>query len=147
MHAAYHEELPVADDRCFTFLRREGRGHYVGTYLVTQGTTDRRLPLWLEGDDRFTVDGRLAIHGTGSEDYFNCGWYAVDGRLNGPGAFPLHGFPVYRLVDKQNQAVAFRWHVTDPVYYAKSLVAEMEHGGDNRQAADYRAAAFWYEPH
>jgi hypothetical protein len=49
------------------------------------------------------------------------------------------------LVDDQNQAVAYRWHVTDPVYFDKSLLAEMEHGGDNRQVADYRAAVFWYE--
>ena len=123
LNAAYREQSPVKEGRCFEFLRRSGRGHYVGTYLVTQGTTDRRLPLWLEGDERFSVDGRLAIHGTGSEDYFNCGWYAVEGRLNGPGGFPVHGFPVYRLVDDQNQAVAYRWHVTDPVYFDKSLVS------------------------
>lgn len=146
-HALYHEELPTEPDRHHSFLRREGRGHYAGTYLVTRGKTERKLPLWLEGDDRFTVDGQLAVHGTGSEDYFNCGWYAVEGRLNGPGGFPLHGFPVYRLTgDDENQAVAFRWHVTDPVAYEQSIVAEIEHGADNKLPADYRSAAFFYEP-
>jgi len=146
-HALYREELPTQPGRHHLFLRRSGRGHYAGTYLVTRGKTERKLPLWLEGDDRFTVDGRLAIHGTGSEDYFNCGWYAVEGRLNGPGGFPLHGFPVYRLTDDgENHAVAYRWHVTDPVAYEQSIVAEMEHGADNKLPADYRSAAFFYEP-
>ena len=146
-HALYREELPTQPGRHHLFLRRSGRGHYAGTYLVTRGKTERKLPLWLEGDDRFTVDGRLAIHGTGSEDYFNCGWYAVEGRLNGPGGFPLHGFPVYRLTDdEENQAVAYRWHVTDPVAFEQSIVAEMEHGADNKLPADYRSAAFFYEP-
>ncbi len=145
-HALYREELPVQPDRHYTFLKRDGNGHYLGTYLVTEGQTDNKLPLWLEGDDRFTVDGQLTIHGTGSEDYFNCGWYAVEGRLNGPGGMPQHGFPVYRLLGKKNRAVAYRWHVTDPVHYESSLTAEMEHGPDNRQAADYRSAAFFYDP-
>ncbi len=145
-HALYREELPVQPDRHYTFLKRSGKGHYIGTYLVTEGQTDNKLPLWLEGDDRFTIDGQLTIHGTGSEDYFNCGWYAVEGRLNGPGGMPQHGFPVYRLAGKKNQAVAYRWHVTDPVHYESSLTAEMEHGPDNRQAADYRSGAFFYEP-
>lgn len=144
-HAVYNEDLPTQPDRHHVFARRRGAGHYMGTYLVTQGTTDRRLPLWLEGDDRFTVDGELVIHGTGSEDYFNCGWYAVEGRLDGPGSQPVHGFPVYGLVGDVNQAAAYRWHVGDPVHYDSELTAEMEHGADNRQPADYRSAAFFYE--
>ncbi len=146
-HAFYHENRSTVPDLHHLFLRRSGRGHYAGTYLVTRGKTERKLPLWLEGDDRFTVDGQMAIHGTGSEDYFNCGWYAVKGRLNGPDGFPQHGFPVYRLTeDNENQAVAYRWHVTEPVAYEESIVAEMEHGADNRLKADYRSAAFFYEP-
>ncbi|MBN2022966.1 MAG: DUF2961 domain-containing protein [Pirellulales bacterium] len=146
LHTAYNESVPTKPDVYHPFLDRKGTGHYVGTYLVTEGQTKEKLPLWLEGDERFTVDGRLAIHGTGSEDYFNCGWYALPGRLNGPGAQPLHGFPVYRLVGERNQASAFRWHLTDPVPYDSTIRAEIEHGADNRVPADYRSAAFYYEP-
>ena len=45
---------------------------------------------------RVFVNDVLLGHGTGTEDYFNCGWYAVKGRLNQPGALPVHGFPVFR---------------------------------------------------
>jgi hypothetical protein len=144
-HAVYNEDLPAQPDRYHVFAERQGAGHYMGTYLATRGATERRLPLWLEGDDRFTVDGELVIHGTGSEDYFNCGWYAVEGRLNGPGSQPLHGFPVYGLAGDANQAAAYRWHVSDPVHYNRQLTAEIEHGADNRQEAEYRSAGFFYE--
>ena len=96
-------------------------------------------------DEQPTVDGRVTIRGTGSEDYFNCGWYAVEGRLNGPGGQALHGFPVYRFEDGKDLAVAYRWHVGDPVHYDREIVAEMEHGAANRMPADYRSAAFFFE--
>ena len=105
----------------------------------------REAPFWLEGDDRFTVDGKLAIHGTGSEDFFNCGWYALEGRLNGPAAYPTHGFPIYRSPEKEVwQAAAYRWNVADPVPYSSSISAGIEHGGENQFEADYRAGVFWY---
>lgn len=146
LHSAYEENLPTQSEVYHTFLKQEGTGHYIGTYLVTSGETDQKLPFWLEGDESFTVDGNLDIHGTGSEDYFNCGWYAVEGRLNGPGGAPVHGFPVYRLQDdRYNMATAYRWHLADPVPFETQIDAKIEHGPDNRQKADYRSAAFYYK--
>jgi len=146
LHTAFNESVPTKPNVYHPFLTRKGAGHYVGTYLATEGQTDRKIPLWLEGDERFTVDGRLVIHGTGSEDYFNCGWYALRGRLNGPGAQPLHGFPAYGTVGDRPYAAAFRWHLSDPVPWQSSIRAEIEHGADNRFKADYRSVAFFYEP-
>jgi len=31
------------------------------------------------------------------------------------------------------------------VPFEKSIQAEIEHGGENEQAADYRSATFWYD--
>jgi hypothetical protein len=92
LRASYREALPTRPKEDFNWLTEEGRGHFVGVLMATRGRA--KLPYWLEGDDRFTVDGKLAVHGTGSEDYFNCGWYALEGRLNGPVAYPTHGFPI-----------------------------------------------------
>jgi hypothetical protein len=144
-HAAYRESLPTQTDKFHSYLDRQGKGHLIGVYLVTEGRTDAKLPLWLEGDEQFTCDGELRIHGTGTEDGFNCGWYAVPGRLNGPGATPLTGFPIYRMEGQRNIAVAFRWYLSDPVFYEKSLQAELEHGGANDVNADYRTASFYYD--
>jgi len=114
----------------------------VGTFLSTEGPEG--LPYWLEGDDRWIIDGELRIHGTGSEDYFNCGWYALKGRLNGPEALPSHGFPVYGIADGTMRAAAFRWHYGDPVPFAGSMDFAIEHGEINRHIADYRSAVYWY---
>ena len=149
-HAVYQEALPTGQHGVhFPWLRCKGTGHYAGTFLVTGGR--KGPPNWLEGDERFLSDGDLAIHGTGTEDYFNCGWYGIKKRLDRPGAFPLHGFPVYGRSGvapacdlNRFRAAAYRWHVVDPVPFARSLVAEIEHGPHNRSSAAYRSAAFYY---
>ena len=41
---------------------------------VTQ-TMRGAAPGYLEGDERAFVDGRLAFHGTGTEDFYEGGWY------------------------------------------------------------------------
>ena len=141
-HAALREAVPTRPKEDFTWLQETGRGHFAGVLLMTEGKA--KLPFWLEGDDRFTIDSRLAIHGTGSEDYFNCGWYALEGRLDRPAAYPLHGFPIYRGHEGTWQATAYRWHLSDPVTFSRSINAGIEHGGENDTPANYRAAVFWY---
>jgi hypothetical protein len=144
-HAVYHESLPTQTGKYHCYLDREGKGRVVGVYLATDGQNDAKLPIWLEGDEQFTCDGELRIHGTGTEDGFNGGWYAVPGRLNGPGAAPLAGFPVYRKEGERDVAVAFRWYLTDSVAYEKSVKFELEHGGTNDVNANYRTATFFYD--
>ncbi len=113
--------------------------------MATRGQTPHNAPRWLEGDEIFTVDGEMMIHGTGSEDYFNGGWYSVDGRLNEPGAFPSHGFPVFRLDKPWRKVVAYRWHIADPVPYQKQIDAKIEHGPANKFPADYYGTGFYYD--
>lgn len=142
-HGLYHEELPTTPKVLYPWLKRSGTGHYVGTFLATAG--DDWLPFWLEGDESFVVDGELRMHGTGSEDYFNCGWYAVKNRLNQPGAMPLHGFPMYRESIHRSIAAAYRWHILDAMPYSESIDAGIEHGAENHLAADYRSGVFFYD--
>jgi hypothetical protein len=142
LHASFREEKAPQPKVDFRWLAEQGHGHFAGVLLMTGGKS--KLPFWLEGDDRFRVDDGLAVHGTGTEDYFNCGWYALAGRLDGPACYPLHGFPVYRNERDQWQVAAYRWHLPDPVAFARSIEAGIEHGGENNVAAGYRAAVFWY---
>lgn len=138
----YNESLPTVPGVHHPLLQTTGKGHLVGAYLVTEGP--HGLPFWLEGDDRWILDGELRIHGTGSEDYFNCGWYALPGRLNGPEALPSHGFPVYGTTANTMRAIAFRWHYSDAVPFDVSIDFGIEHGEVNRHIADYRSVTFWY---
>ncbi len=143
----FHSETPALPNEYFTFLKRNGTGHFLGVYMDTDGVHPRNIPNWMEGDDRWFTDGVFRGQGTGSEDYYNGGWYAIPGRLNDPGGFPAHGFPVYRYdeSDGKSWCSAYRWHITDPVSYESSILAEMEHGEVNTYIANYRAIAFYYD--
>jgi hypothetical protein len=147
LHAVYNESLPTKKDVFHPYVKREGRGRFIGVYLATDGKNESKMPTWLEGDEWFTCDNEVRIHGTGTEDSFNGGWYAVPGRLNGPGATPISGFPVYRKEKGTDLdvAVAFRWYLTDPIAYEKSLDAKLEHGPTNDVNANYRTTAFFYD--
>lgn len=43
----------------------------------------------------------------------------------------------------------YRFHITDPIYFRKSLRATIEHGHANHRSDDYSSTAYWYqtEPH
>jgi hypothetical protein len=140
--AQVNASLPTRPGVLHPFLKQNGAGHYVGTYLVTEGP--KGLPYWLEGDDVWTIGGEMRIHGTGSEDYFNCGWYALEGRLNGPASKPSHGFPIYGETSDSMRAAAYRWHLSDPAPFETTIDVGIEHGGENDKVADYRSIAYYY---
>ncbi|MGL4942548.1 MAG: DUF2961 domain-containing protein [Thermoguttaceae bacterium] len=144
-HTKFSTVCPPSPHEWVPFLKHNGRGHFIGVYMDTDGVHPQKIPNWMEGDDRWFTDGVFRGQGTGSEDYFNCGWYALDGRLNNPGGFPVHGFPVYRFDGERSWCAAYRWHVTDPVSFSESIVAEIEHGEVNTYIANYRTIAFYYD--
>jgi hypothetical protein len=122
-HARYRQELPApADGKPYLFLDVKGRGFYVGTVLsVVQAEAG-----WFgEGDEHFFVDGekKASIEGTGSEDYFNDAWglHVEDG--------PYTGVPVAEGTGLGSRMTGYRWHLTDPVPFTKSLLFEIEHKG------------------
>lgn len=117
--------------RDIKILEATGRGHFVGTILEV---ADKAM----EGDDRFYVDGEKfppAWHGTGTEDYFRCGWYFFGGPLTRP---------LYGMLDALKPKIAYRFHVADRVNFTKSVVIGFEHGHRNDYIGPYSGVAFWY---
>jgi len=130
----------------YTILEAKGRGHYVGCNLNMQGR--RPLSFWfLEGDEMIYVDGEKhppAVHGTGTEDYFNAGWYFSKGKFFAP----YHGLTIKDPL--RSRISAYRFHVEDPIPFKKNIRVTMEHGGTNDvPGSDYSSTAYWYqsEPH
>ena len=153
-HAMYRQEHPTIMGRNFLIADIEGRGHYVGT---VQSVRQRTASWWGEGDDFFFIDGEEepSLRGTGSEDYFCDAW-----------GFREHDNPFYGVsymdgYEAGDRTTAYRWHVTDPVSFTKSLRVEIEHkgvgfnedgnvrSGFEERCDDFATVAYWYqlEPH
>lgn len=124
------------------FLNTTGKGHYVGTVLQARGLQPG-MTIFFEGDDSTVVDGRLTMHGTGSEDYFNGGWYAVMDRWDGAFSMPLSGSLDYTL--PLSRTGGYRLFLTDKIPFNKSIHHSIEHGPEhNRIPASYTSVAYYY---
>jgi len=140
-HAWWHRDPRTTSPEPHLILDARGRGQFVGLSLNAESHAGR---LWfLEGDEIFTIDGEFRGQGTGTEDYFNGGWYFDQGEF----AAPYHGVVVKD--DSLARIAAYRWHVPDPIPFHESIRVELEHGHANQEVADYATVAYWYqvEPH
>ena len=140
-HAAWNRDARTTSKGPHLILGAKGAGHLVGVSLNAEGYENGYG--FLEGDEIFTVDGEFRGQGTGTEDYFNGGWYFQDG----PFAAPYHG--VVMMDPEKGRVAAYRWHLPDPVRFRDSIRVELEHGHGNEVVADYATVAYWYqvEPH
>lgn len=125
-----------------TFLHTKAKGHYVGTILQSQGLRPG-MTLFFEGDDSTHVDGKMRLHGTGSEDYFNGGWYALLDRWDRGISLPIHGSLDYSL--PMARTGGYRFHISDKMSFEKEIYHGMEHGGQNNDfPVDYISVAMFY---
>lgn len=152
-HAQYRQEYPAKMGEDYLILEAEGRGHYVGTVL----SVVLRSPGWFgEGDDRFYIDGASEpqLCGTGTEDYFCDAW-----------GFRLLNRPFYGITlngsdrgrDLGDLITAYRWHMNDPIHFARSLKVTIEDKGNvfdhrGRRVSSFQercdlvsSVAFWYQ--
>jgi len=130
----------------YTFIKQQGRGHEAGTILLSQGTEEGNVYFptgFFEGDDITTIDGEMRMHGTGSEDYFNGGWYAVPDRWDEAFSLPLHGCLDYSL--PMARTGGYRFKLSDKVSFEKDYELTIEHGPEgNKWKADYSSLCFYY---
>lgn len=137
-HAQYRQGTPPPEGP-YTLLEATGRGHLVGCVLSVLNNDGG---WWGEGDEIVDIDGKEAMHGTGSEDYFEES-YGLRA-----GAFPYFGVTVLQ----EPYTTAYRWHVPDPVVFRKSIRFRIEQGNGEppfRSGNYYYSVAYWYqtEPH
>ena len=159
-HAQWRRENPTQPGVPYTVLDAEGSGHYVGCHLNMQNrewwlrppmraiSFPRGFGLgMMEGWETITRDGETepSLRGTGTEDYFNGAWYYVlkGGRFSAP----YHGCIVRDLL--RSRIAAYRFDMTAPVSFSRSLQVKIDHGFYNVLECDYSSTAYWYqtEPH
>lgn len=141
-YALWRRENPTTKGKPYTFINTKGHGHLVGVALQSQGLEPGQT-LFFEGDDETTLDGELTIHGTGSEDFFNGGWYDVPDRWEKRLSFPLSGCLEYSK--HLGRTGAYRFFVGDTYAFHKSLLQTIEHSGEKNQIpTDYCSVSYLY---
>ena len=141
-YALWRRENPTTNGKPFNYVQTTGRGQLVGVTLQAQGSVPGVTPFF-EGDDQATLDGELRIHGTGSEDFFNGGWYDVPGRWEARASYPLSGCLDYSR--PQARSGGYRLFLTDAYRFNRSLQLDMEHAPEkNDFEADYVGVSYLY---
>lgn len=161
-HATHHSGM-TGQDQDWNFLTAQGAGTFYGVTHTMRGMIapdTRQRPDkprsrvgpranqrdYLEGDERFYVDGSSspAWHGTGTEDFYESGWYFRDGTTY---LMPTAGNPAYESgVDgcQYDCTGAYRLMLSDAVPFGDGFVAGIQHGPQNEDLADYSSTAYWY---
>jgi hypothetical protein len=140
-YSSWKREKPKRGEY-YSFLKTIGKGHYVGTIHQAQGLRPG-MTLFFEGDDSTYVDGKMRIHGTGSEDYYNGGWYALLDRWDRANSLPLHGCLDYSL--PMNRTGGYRFYLTDKLSFEKEIFHGIEHGPiGNDFPVEYTSVALYY---
>lgn len=140
-YAVWKREKPETG-QYYEFLKTSGKGHYIGTIHMAQGLR-AGMTLFFEGDDVTHVDGKQRLHGTGSEDYYNGGWYALLDRWDRGISLPIHGSLDYSL--PMGRTGAYRFFMTDKMPFEKEIDHVIEHGPEgNEFPVDYTSIAMYY---
>jgi hypothetical protein len=168
-HAQFRRVNPLPYKEVVTILDGvKGRGQFVGTYLAW-GVNNNGW--WGEGEIKFYLDDDRdfpTICGTGTEDYF-CGSYdfdvevpddpitarAADRKRYQEFTTPYTGLPQVIRSDGHYQAQTrfgmYRWHVMDPVRFAKGIRVTIQALGWRSGGRylplqdDIASTAFWYQ--
>lgn len=141
-YALWRRENPTTKGKPFTFIETNGRGHLVGFVQQSQGLESGNT-YYFEGDDQTTIDGELVIHGTGSEDFYNGGWYDVPGRWETRRSFVLSGCLAYKK--HLGRTGAYRICLGDAYAYRKSVLQTIEHAPTNNDLLnDYCGLTYLY---
>ncbi len=141
-YASWKREINPGINKPYTILEKKGRGNYVGTLLQAQGLNPG-MTIFFEGDDICYIDGEMRLHGTGSEDSFNGGWYALPDRWDQAFSLPVHGALAYSI--PLAHTGGYRFYISDKLSFENNFNLEIEHGPENNLIpVDYTSVAFYY---
>lgn len=144
-HATHHRGDTVSGAD-WLFLKTTGKGRFVGVSQSIEGhIATGNIREYLEGDERVYVDGSKSpqIHGTGSEDFYEAGWYfnrrEFSNPMNGLSAMPTAAYGCRYQCD-----APYRLMIGDAVPFHSGITFGIEHGAVDTAPADYSSTAYWY---
>ncbi len=84
---------------------------------------------------------REIILGTGTEDFFNTSWCPASKFYH-----PYYGYArVNHDIGFLGRTHAYRFFISDPIYFNKSLKGTIEHGHNNNLTLDVSSVTYWYQ--
>jgi hypothetical protein len=142
-HATSHRRVTLRG-RSWPVLHARGPGLLVGLAATLTGPVGGRGRLnHLEGDELIVSDRDPPLRGTGTEDFFEAGWYWNRGAMT----LPFTGAPVRRVAVSSCRGdctAAYRLLISDAIPFDSSLRFELEHGNRNSIRGLYGTTAYWY---
>jgi hypothetical protein len=138
---------PFTPEKRFRATTFRGRGKFVGVmmFIDGRGKADGHTPhpvSFLEGDATTIVDGR-SFQGTGTEDYFNAGFYFQDGPYDSPYSALVRLDA--DLPKGTSEVTAVRWHILeDAIEFEQGFELRFEYGSYEPLAAHHYAAVGFY---
>lgn len=140
----------------YDILDVHGKGRFIGFNL---NVFNRHVVWWGEGDPMIVVDDAPwppAIHGTGTEEYFNDAWgfhqytvFKVSGHSRKERSLiPVSGVLV-NGVDTPLECfggnAVFSFNIPDSIPFQKHILVTIEHGTETDDLSnDYSSTAYWY---
>ncbi|MDI1463142.1 DUF2961 domain-containing protein [Catellatospora sp. KI3] len=128
------------------FADAAGRGRFVGVSHTMRGhITSGNTRNYLEGDERAYVDGAAspAWYGTGTEDFYESGWYFNRGAYSGVfTGNPGHLLRSGTCADECD--ATYRLMIGDSMAYTSAFRFGIEHGPFADMPAEYSSTAFLY---
>ena len=126
-------------------LGATGWGKFVGVTSTNRGDPGFGRG-YMEGNERVYVDGSKTpqIIGTGTEDFYEGGWYFN----HGPFSNPVNGNPAQEdstSAGCQSDCIgAYRLWLADAVTFSNGINFGIEHGPFDNVPAVYGSTAYWY---
>jgi hypothetical protein len=140
---------PQPEGSRFEVLSVSGRGRYVGTFLFAAADGDRRMGPFraslniLEGNEEGIIDGVPRIFGTGTEDYFNAGFYFGSGPFDSP--FAAANYIKGGFSNEPGVVSCCRWHVlSDAIDFQQSFALRFQYGVDNPAMVQRHSTVAYY---
>jgi hypothetical protein len=142
---------PTVPGQDWSFADEQGHGKFVGVSHTVRGARTKTAfsdgaPYFLEGAERGYTDGSASPqwYGTGTEDFYEGGWYFKDGTRFSD---PMNGHPDQRVAAGgcADYCVAlYRLTLAESINYHSALRFSIEHGKRNMVQPDYSSTAFLY---
>jgi hypothetical protein len=148
----YNDSVHPASGQDLTLLDTSGSGKVVGVVLSEgQPTCPSCTPGdYLEGNERVLVDGARTpvVLGTGTEDFFNGGFYFN----NGPFSLPSHGnvaqgsmlAPTFASTFTPDATASYRFFLSDSISYRSHVRLSIQHGPTDNDAVVASSLVYYY---